>query len=94
MCDGGGDTGSPRRAATGTPWWPRRCSKGLCLPNTTCFLCEIYCPTDALYVAPGAEGPTAVSEAEIVSAGLFGPRWAGAAASPAAPTFRLRAAAR
>ena len=23
----------------------------------TCFLCEIYCPTDALYVAPGAEGP-------------------------------------
>ena len=38
----------------------------------TCFLCEIYCPTDALYVAPNAEGPTAVSEAEIEAAGLFG----------------------
>ena len=31
----------------------------------TCFLCEIYCPTDALYVAPDAEGPTAVTEAEV-----------------------------
>ena len=38
----------------------------------TCFLCEIYCPTDALYVAPDAEGPTAVNEAEIEAAGLFG----------------------
>ena len=38
----------------------------------TCFLCEIYCPTDALYVAPNAEGPTPVTEAEIERAGLFG----------------------
>jgi NAD-dependent dihydropyrimidine dehydrogenase PreA subunit len=38
----------------------------------TCFLCEIYCPTDALYVAPDAEGPAPVSEAEIEAAGLFG----------------------
>jgi len=38
----------------------------------TCFLCEIYCPTDALYVAPDAEGPTAISEAEIDAKGLFG----------------------
>ena len=38
----------------------------------TCFLCEIYCSTDALYVAPSAEGPTAVCEAEIEAAGLFG----------------------
>ena len=29
----------------------------------TCFLCEIYCPTDALYVAPCAEGPTGIGEA-------------------------------
>ena len=38
----------------------------------TCFLCEIYCPTDALYVAPNAEGPSPVSEAEIEAAGLLG----------------------
>ena len=66
----------------------------------TCFLCEIHCPTDALYVAPGAEGPTAVSEAEIVSAGLFGSyaralgwRRAKPGGAENDPTFRLRAAA-
>jgi len=31
----------------------------------SCFLCEIYCPTDALYVAPDAKGPTAIGEAEV-----------------------------
>ena len=67
----------------------------------TCFLCEIYCPTDALYVAPDAEGPTAVCEAEVeekaCSAAIRG-HSDGGAASPAAPekdpTFRLRAASR
>lgn len=38
----------------------------------TCFLCEIWCPTDALWVSPHAEGPVAVSEAEIEAEGLFG----------------------
>lgn len=38
----------------------------------TCFLCEIYCPTDALYVAPHAEGPTGISESQVEAAGLFG----------------------
>ena len=38
----------------------------------TCFLCEIYCPTDALYVAPDAEGPTAICEAEVVPPAVFG----------------------
>lgn len=38
----------------------------------TCFLCEVWCPTDALYVAPEADGPTGVAEAEIERAGLFG----------------------
>ena len=38
----------------------------------TCFLCEIYCPTDALYVAPCAEGPTGINEAQIEAVGLFG----------------------
>jgi len=67
----------------------------------TCFLCEIYCPVDALYVAPSAEGPTPVTEAEIEAAGLFGSyaralgwkrgRPGGADKDP---TFRLRAASR
>jgi NAD-dependent dihydropyrimidine dehydrogenase PreA subunit len=38
----------------------------------TCFLCEIYCPADALYVAPIAEGPTGITEAEVEEANLFG----------------------
>ena len=67
----------------------------------TCFLCEIYCPTDALYVAPDAEGPTPVTEAEIERAGLFG-SYARAlgwdrgrpGGSENDPTFRLRAASR
>jgi NAD-dependent dihydropyrimidine dehydrogenase PreA subunit len=38
----------------------------------TCFLCEIYCPTDALYVAEQADGPTGIGEAEVEERGLFG----------------------
>jgi NAD-dependent dihydropyrimidine dehydrogenase PreA subunit len=67
----------------------------------TCFMCEIYCPTDALYVAPNAERPTAVTEAEIESAGLFG-SYARAlgwkrgrpGGTDKDPTFRLRDASR
>jgi len=36
----------------------------------TCFMCELYCPTDALYVAPEAETAVAVDEQAI--AGLLG----------------------
>ncbi len=38
----------------------------------TCFLCEIWCPTDALYVAEDAHGPTGVTAAEVELRGLFG----------------------
>ena len=38
----------------------------------TCFLCEIYCPVDALFVAPNAERPTGIGEAEVAERGLFG----------------------
>ncbi|MDB5552962.1 MAG: ferredoxin iron-sulfur protein [Rhizobium sp.] len=38
----------------------------------TCFLCEIYCPTDALYVAEYADGPVAIMEAEVENRKLFG----------------------
>lgn len=67
----------------------------------TCFMCEIYCPTDALYVAPGAEEPTAVTEAEIEAAGLFGSyvralgwRRGKPNGSDKDPTFRIRTAPR
>ena len=47
----------------------------------TCFLCEIYCPTDALYVAPCAEGPTGINEAAVEAAALTATsRWAYASA--------------
>jgi NAD-dependent dihydropyrimidine dehydrogenase PreA subunit len=38
----------------------------------TCFLCEIYCPTDALFVSERAEGPVGLTEREIEERGLFG----------------------
>jgi NAD-dependent dihydropyrimidine dehydrogenase PreA subunit len=38
----------------------------------TCFLCEIYCPTDALYVAEYADGPVSITEAEVEKRQLFG----------------------
>ena len=31
----------------------------------TCFLCELYCPTDALYVGPDCEQPEPVDEQSI-----------------------------
>lgn len=38
----------------------------------TCFLCELYCPTNALYVSPLADQHETVVEAELVAAGLLG----------------------
>jgi NAD-dependent dihydropyrimidine dehydrogenase PreA subunit len=38
----------------------------------TCFLCEIYCPVDALYVAEAADGPTGITEGEVEERALFG----------------------
>ena len=38
----------------------------------TCFMCELYCPEDALYVAPDAEGPVEVSEPALVDANVLG----------------------
>lgn len=38
----------------------------------TCFMCEAYCPADALYVAPQAEGPAPVDEARLSESGLLG----------------------
>jgi len=38
----------------------------------TCFMCELYCPEDALYVAPQADRPEAVEEAVAEAQGLLG----------------------
>jgi len=38
----------------------------------TCFMCELYCPVDALYVAPESERPIGVTEQEALEQGLIG----------------------
>ncbi|NUU61938.1 4Fe-4S ferredoxin [Bacillus sp. FJAT-27264] len=38
----------------------------------TCFMCELYCPVDALYVDPDAEAVSGVTEAELQERGLLG----------------------
>lgn len=38
----------------------------------TCFLCELYCPADALYVSPLADVHEAVDEKGLETAGLLG----------------------
>jgi NAD-dependent dihydropyrimidine dehydrogenase PreA subunit len=38
----------------------------------TCFLCEAYCPVDALFVAANAYGPEPVIEEEVRAKGLWG----------------------
>lgn len=38
----------------------------------TCFMCELYCKSDALYVAPDCEFPTPVDASAIVASGLLG----------------------
>jgi NAD-dependent dihydropyrimidine dehydrogenase PreA subunit len=38
----------------------------------TCFMCELYCPTDALYVAPDTDRVLQVSEQRVVADGLLG----------------------
>ena len=49
----------------------------------TCFLCEAYCPTDALFVAPTADpappGSPYTDEEQLAAAGRFGEyrRWIG-----------------
>jgi NAD-dependent dihydropyrimidine dehydrogenase PreA subunit len=38
----------------------------------TCFMCEAYCPSDALYVAPESDRSLPVDEAALVAAGKLG----------------------
>jgi NAD-dependent dihydropyrimidine dehydrogenase PreA subunit len=66
----------------------------------TCYLCEVYCPADALYVAPNAEEPIGMIEDEIARAGLFGSyrralgwRPGKPAGTASDPTYKLRVTA-
>ncbi|MDO7907990.1 ferredoxin family protein [Paenibacillus sp. JX-17] len=38
----------------------------------TCFMCEAYCPVDALYVSPFAEAAVKVNEKALIQQGLLG----------------------
>lgn len=38
----------------------------------TCFLCELYCPVDALYVAPHVEEDIVVDEVQLVEQDIMG----------------------
>lgn len=38
----------------------------------TCFMCEVWCPDDALFVTPDAEQLTGITETELEARGLFG----------------------
>jgi NAD-dependent dihydropyrimidine dehydrogenase PreA subunit len=61
----------------------------------TCYMCELYCPVDALYVAPEVAEMTSISERSIEASGFFGSfrgvGWAVAEGSdlPTDQSFRL-----
>jgi NAD-dependent dihydropyrimidine dehydrogenase PreA subunit len=38
----------------------------------SCYMCELYCKTDALYVGPDCEKAEPVNAAEIVASGVLG----------------------
>jgi Fe-S-cluster-containing hydrogenase component 2 len=38
----------------------------------TCFMCELYCPVDALFVAHDANNPHAVDEGRLVASAALG----------------------
>ncbi|MFB9274644.1 4Fe-4S binding protein [Cohnella cellulosilytica] len=38
----------------------------------TCFMCELYCPVDALYVAVQPDRPMSLKEEELEKEGLLG----------------------
>jgi NAD-dependent dihydropyrimidine dehydrogenase PreA subunit len=38
----------------------------------TCFMCELYCPEDSLYVSPFADTPVSLEAAELKLTDTFG----------------------
>jgi NAD-dependent dihydropyrimidine dehydrogenase PreA subunit len=67
----------------------------------TCFMCELYCPADAIYVSPHAERSSEVDEAELSRRGVLGSfarnmgwKRGKPAGADTDPTFRFRALTR
>lgn len=48
---------------------PRIADQAAC---QTCFMCELYCPGDALYVHPDCEHPVSLDPAQVLASGLLG----------------------
>jgi len=48
------------------------CDKCVKVDCQTCFLCEAYCPVDALFVAAEAHEDVQVDEATLIAQGLLG----------------------
>ncbi|VVD71476.1 4Fe-4S dicluster domain-containing protein [Pandoraea fibrosis] len=38
----------------------------------TCFMCELYCPEDALFVAPQADRPATADDAQVLRDAMWG----------------------
>jgi len=38
----------------------------------TCFMCELYCPEDAIYVAPDCDRRVAISADDVIASGRLG----------------------
>jgi NAD-dependent dihydropyrimidine dehydrogenase PreA subunit len=38
----------------------------------TCFMCELYCPADAIYVAPDCDRRVAVNPEDVMASGRLG----------------------
>jgi len=38
----------------------------------TCFMCELYCPTDAIFVGPDQAGPEPIDPEQVRASGLLG----------------------
>lgn len=38
----------------------------------TCYMCELYCKADALFVASDCNGPEIIDEARVLQSGLLG----------------------
>jgi NAD-dependent dihydropyrimidine dehydrogenase PreA subunit len=55
--------------AIGADGTPRIAEQGAC---QTCFMCELYCRSDALYVHPDCEHAVALEPGEILASGLLG----------------------
>ncbi|WP_175650669.1 4Fe-4S dicluster domain-containing protein [Pseudomonas sp. Marseille-P9899] len=55
--------------AVGSDGKPRIADQSAC---QTCFMCELYCHSDALYVHPDCEQPVSLDPAQVLASGLVG----------------------